>query len=106
MFKTLSSLLSTFFFFAVIALVLVITSVWQMSQELPDYLQLAKLVVFCVAAILIIATLINRNPLILLSGPLAGFWERFWRFSLILLGGAVVAALLAWAVGAFRPQKF
>ena len=42
MFKTLSSLLSTFFFFAVIALVLVITSVWQMSQELPDYLQLAK----------------------------------------------------------------
>lgn len=42
MFKTLSSLLSTFFFFAVIALVLIITSVWQMSQELPDYLQLAK----------------------------------------------------------------
>ena len=44
--------------------------------------------------------------LILLSGPLAGFWERLWRFSLILLGGVVVAALLAWAVGAFRPQKF
>lgn len=42
MFKTLSSLLSTFFFFAVIVLVVVITSVWQMSQELPDYLQLAK----------------------------------------------------------------
>ena len=35
-----------------------------------------------------------------------GFWERLWRFSLILLGGVVVAALLAWAVGAFRPQKF
>ncbi len=42
MFKTLSSLLSAFFFFAVIALVLIITSVWQMSQELPDYRQLAK----------------------------------------------------------------
>ena len=42
MFKTLSSLLSTFFFFAVIVLVVVITSVWQMSQELPDYLQLAE----------------------------------------------------------------
>lgn len=42
MFKTLSSLLSTFFFFAVIVLVLVITSVWQISQELPDYHQLAK----------------------------------------------------------------
>jgi penicillin-binding protein 1A len=42
MLKTLSSLLSTCFFFAVIALVVVITSVWQISQELPDYLQLAK----------------------------------------------------------------
>ena len=42
MFKTLSSLLSTFFFFAVIFLVVIITSVWQMSQELPDYLQLAE----------------------------------------------------------------
>ena len=42
MFKTLSSLLSTFFFFAVIGLVLVITSVWKISQELPEYRQLAK----------------------------------------------------------------
>ncbi len=42
MFKTLSSLLSAFFFFAVIALVLVITSVWQISQTLPDYNHLAK----------------------------------------------------------------
>ena len=42
MFKALSSLLSTFFFFAVIALVLIITSVWQISQTLPDYSQLAK----------------------------------------------------------------
>ena len=40
MLKTLSSLLSTFFFFAVIAFVLIITSVWQISQELPDYRQL------------------------------------------------------------------
>ncbi|MBE6452450.1 MAG: penicillin-binding protein 1A [Alphaproteobacteria bacterium] len=37
MLKTLSSLLSTFFFFAVIALVLIITSLWQISQTLPDY---------------------------------------------------------------------
>ncbi len=42
MFKTLSSLLSTFFFFAVIALILVITSIWQISQELPDYHQLSN----------------------------------------------------------------
>ncbi len=42
MFKTLSSLLSTFFFFAVIGLVLVIASVWKISQELPEYKQLAK----------------------------------------------------------------
>lgn len=38
------------------------------NKPIKGYLQLAKLVVFCVAAILIIATLINRNPLILLSG--------------------------------------
>jgi len=42
MFKTLSSLLSTFFFFAVIGMVLIITSVWKISQELPEYRQLAK----------------------------------------------------------------
>ncbi len=42
MFKTLSSLLSTFFFFAVIGLILIITSVWKISQELPEYRQLAK----------------------------------------------------------------
>ena len=41
MLKTLSSFLSTCFFFAVIAFVLLITSVWQISQELPDYRQLA-----------------------------------------------------------------
>lgn len=40
MLKTLSSFLSTCFFFAVIAFVLIITSVWQVSQELPDYRQL------------------------------------------------------------------
>ena len=42
MLKTLSSFISTCFFFAVIAFVLVITSVWQISQELPEYRQLAK----------------------------------------------------------------
>lgn len=42
MFKTLSSFISTCFFFAVIAFVLIITSVWQISQELPDYRQLEK----------------------------------------------------------------
>lgn len=40
MLKTLSSFLSTCFFFAVIAFVLIITSVWQISQELPEYRQL------------------------------------------------------------------
>ena len=38
------------------------------NKPIKGYLQLGKLVIFCVAAILIIATLINRNPLILLSG--------------------------------------
>ncbi|MBR2033234.1 MAG: transglycosylase domain-containing protein, partial [Alphaproteobacteria bacterium] len=42
MFKALSSILSTIFFFAVIALILIITSVWQISQELPEYSQLAN----------------------------------------------------------------
>lgn len=42
MFKTLSSLLSTFFFFAVIGVVLVITTLWKYAGELPDYRQLAK----------------------------------------------------------------
>ena len=42
MLKTLSSLLSTFFFFAVIAVVLVISSLWKYAGELPDYHQLAK----------------------------------------------------------------
>ncbi len=42
MFKAISSFLSTCFFFAVIALVLVITTVWQISQELPEYRQLEK----------------------------------------------------------------
>ena len=42
MLKTLSSLLSTFFFFDVIAVVLVISSLWKYAGELPDYHQLAK----------------------------------------------------------------
>lgn len=42
MFKTLSSLISTFFFFAVIAFVLVISSLWEYAGQLPDYHQLAK----------------------------------------------------------------
>ena len=42
MLKSLSSFLSTCFFFAVIALVLIITSVWQISQELPEHKQLEK----------------------------------------------------------------
>lgn len=42
MLKTISSFLSTCFFFAVIAFVLIITSVWQISQELPEYRQLER----------------------------------------------------------------
>ena len=42
MFKTLSSLLSTFFFFAVIGFVIVISSLWKYAGELPDYHQLEK----------------------------------------------------------------
>ena len=42
MFKTLSSLLSTFFFFAVVGLVLAVVSLWQVSLDLPDYSKLAK----------------------------------------------------------------
>ena len=42
MFKTLSSLLSTFFFFAVIGLVVLLVSFWKITQELPDYHQLEK----------------------------------------------------------------
>lgn len=38
------------------------------NKPIKGYLQLGKILVFCVAAILIVATLINRNPLILLSG--------------------------------------
>ncbi len=40
MLKTISSFLSACFFFAVIAFIIVITSVWQISQELPEYRQL------------------------------------------------------------------
>ena len=39
------------------------------NKPIKGYLQLGKIVVFTVATILIVATLINRNPLILLSGP-------------------------------------
>lgn len=42
MLKSISSFLSACFFFAVIAFILVITSVWQISQELPEYRQLEK----------------------------------------------------------------
>ncbi len=42
MLKTLSSLISTFFFFAVIAFVLIISSLWEYAEQLPDYHQLAK----------------------------------------------------------------
>lgn len=42
MFKTLSSLLSTIFFFAVIGIVLLILVFWQVASDLPDYRQLAK----------------------------------------------------------------
>ena len=42
MFKTLSSFLSTCFFFAVIIFVLVISSLWEYADQLPDYHQLAK----------------------------------------------------------------
>ena len=42
MFKTISSLLSTFFFFAVIIAVVVISSLWEIASVLPDYRQLAK----------------------------------------------------------------
>lgn len=42
MFKTLSSLISTFFFFAVIAAVLIVGNLWRLNQSLPDYRQLEK----------------------------------------------------------------
>lgn len=42
MFKTLSSLLSTFFFFAVIVAVVILSNIWRISQSLPDYRQLEK----------------------------------------------------------------
>lgn len=38
------------------------------SKPIKGYLQLLKIFIFAVAVILIVATLINRNPLILLSG--------------------------------------
>lgn len=41
MFKTISSLLSAMFFFAVIGVVLLIVTFWQVSADLPDYRQLA-----------------------------------------------------------------
>lgn len=42
MLKTLSSLISTFFFFAVIAFVFLISSLWEYASQLPDYHQLEK----------------------------------------------------------------
>ena len=42
MFKTLSSLISTLFFFAVIGVIVLITILWKISQDLPDYHQLEK----------------------------------------------------------------
>jgi miniconductance mechanosensitive channel len=38
------------------------------ARPIKGYLQVAKLVIFLIAAILIVATLINRDPLLLLSG--------------------------------------
>ena len=42
MFKTLSSILSTFFFFAVIVMIIILCNLWRFSQTLPDYRQLEK----------------------------------------------------------------
>ncbi len=42
MFKTLSSILSTLFFFALVGIVVVLCCLWRFSQTLPDYRQLAK----------------------------------------------------------------
>ncbi len=42
MYKTLTSLLSAAFFFAVIGIVLVMVTFWQLSSELPDYSKLEK----------------------------------------------------------------
>lgn len=42
MLKTITSLLSAFFFFAVIGLIVALVGFWQITQELPDYHQLAK----------------------------------------------------------------
>lgn len=42
MLKTLSSLLSTFFFFAVIVFIILISTIWDYAGKLPDYRQLAK----------------------------------------------------------------
>ena len=41
MFKTLSSLISTLFFFAVIGIIVAITLLWKITQDLPDFHQLA-----------------------------------------------------------------
>ena len=40
MFKTLSSLISTMFFFAVIGVIVAITVFWKITQDLPDFHQL------------------------------------------------------------------
>ena len=42
MFKTLTSMLSTIFFFAVIGIVLAMLTFWDISSDLPDYSKLAK----------------------------------------------------------------
>lgn len=42
MFKTLTSFLSTIFFFAVIGIILILVTFWQFSVDLPDYSKLAK----------------------------------------------------------------
>ena len=42
MFKTLSSLISTMFFFAVIGVIVAITVFWKITQDLPDFHQLEK----------------------------------------------------------------
>ncbi|MBR1605056.1 MAG: penicillin-binding protein 1A [Alphaproteobacteria bacterium] len=42
MFKTLTSLLSTIFFFAIIGIILAMLIFWDISSDLPDYSKLAK----------------------------------------------------------------
>lgn len=53
-----------------------------------------------------LAVLIFSLVLILLCGPFSELWGRLGRYGGIALAISLFTALLAWAVGAFRPQKF